>query len=1122
MKSFSRNPRHSRSRRLVFEPLEHRALLATIPVTTTSDTIVHDDGVTSLREAILVANLTPEADEINVPAGYYRLRLEGSLEDGGGTGDLDITDDLRIVGAGAGVTVVDAGGIDRVFHVLAGSVEMSGLTITGGMFGEGGGINNQGNLTLAESIVSGNTSGAGGGIYNTGDLEFLGGRISGNHAPGEFGFGGGIYNFRGTVLLAGSTVSGNDARSGGGLVNLGRMEIVDSTIRDNEGRQFGLGGGIHNGEGARLFLTDSTVADNRAFDGGGIRNLGSMQIAGSTITGNEAQGGPGGGISLALNSSAVISSSTVSGNTTDQEGGGISNLGTLVFRDGTISGNQAGSFGGGIDTSGHSIVVNSTVSGNEAARDGGGIRNTGSLRLTSATIADNRAPAGIGGGIVNRLGTLDLTNTIVANNSASTAPDLGNEATLGAAHHNLIENPAGHAIVSGRNGNIVGVDPRLGPLAANGGPTPTHALLAGSRAIDAGTNAARLEPGSFDQRGARFPRVVDGNSDGIATIDIGSYESQSVRLLFDLSRRELGIFGSERTDRFTLSAALDGSLLVTHNGRPLIAMDAATNQPLQFRPNVGNTDSIVALLGEGDDVFEVLADRLELVGASGGGGGTGAPIEFLGEAGNDLLMLRAATDLTTPDSFPLGIRFDGGAGSSDAFHLLGTGVSEKVEAVLMQDFHDIAFGDASGGLQNLRALAFATERVVIDAAGGDNVVDVALSGPTGVSPLHADIRSGGGSDRISLDLGGGATQVSALVNTGSGDDVVIVEVDQPQQPPAMNRKINLGIDLGLDEDLFSLQTDGPPPQPQQPPQGPNTGLELRLDVRAGGGNDRLDIADAFGLILVWDVAIDQGSGDDDLDLTVTTPDRFRLNVLGGTGRDTVDLVVTTGPANNHLDVIANLGAHDDVLSFHGQPDDPLAQTGSLDARMIVIAGSGNDIVDLVAVPVPEVDQWGATVNLGTGHDEFGFDMTLPALMTPRSRVNFRLDVLGGAGNDVMDVASMIGATGADFVINLNGEGGADTTVVGIGAPADLPPPQAPPSRLKVVLDGGSGNDEQEVWCDLPQNFAIAGDIRVLGSAGNDSGGIFLDGNLSLISALIHGGLGKDDWETNSAKVRKVS
>src|SRR5438552_2553079 len=119
-----------------------------------------------------------------------------------------------------------------------------------------------------------------------------------------------------------------------------------------------------------------------------------------------------------------------------------------------------------------------------------------------------------GGGVYNQ-GTLTLTDVIVADSTS--ADSCAGSGTLTSQGHNL---DSGNTCGFTGPGDLVDMDPRLGPLQDNGGPTPTQALLPGSPAIDAGGDDC--PPPLTDQRG--FSRPADGNGDGIATCDIGAFE----------------------------------------------------------------------------------------------------------------------------------------------------------------------------------------------------------------------------------------------------------------------------------------------------------------------------------------------------------------------------------------------------------------------------------------------------------------------------------------------------------------------------------------------------------------------------------------------------------------------
>ena len=243
-------------------------------------------GPCTLRAAIQEANALAGADSISLPAGTYTLDIAGAGEDAAATGDLDITGDLTLTGAGAGETVIDGGGLDRVFHII-GSVQITGVTIRNGLGDEtngGGGILNWQSLTLVRSAVTGNeTPLAGGGIHNTGTMVIRESTIDSNHSQMDEG---GIFNREGATLeIVASTVSNNRAdRYTGGITNYATLSLVSTTISGNEAP---LGGGVQNlGEG-QMTATNSTIAFNEGGGEGGLRNTGGdATITNTIIAGN--------------------------------------------------------------------------------------------------------------------------------------------------------------------------------------------------------------------------------------------------------------------------------------------------------------------------------------------------------------------------------------------------------------------------------------------------------------------------------------------------------------------------------------------------------------------------------------------------------------------------------------------------------------------------------------------------------------------------------------------------------------------------------------------------------------------------------------------------------------------
>ncbi len=301
-----------------------------------------------------------------------------------------------------------------------------------------------------------------------------------------------------------------------------------------------------------------TGANNLTIDGGtGINRIfytdqATVSITGLTLTGgDETNFGSDniGGAILAEGGALTLDRVHVTGNKAHSGGGGVAfRSGTHRIINSTFSNNYVVFAGGGFFVSPGAalIVVNSTISGNRAGiSGGGGFLNQGTTTLRNVTITNNTALGG--GGIWSQIGALNMGNTIVAGNTATDLPsfdiDFNAGSTIASAGGNLVGNnsdvetvfPAGNPNI---NSDIVGtsispINPQFGSLENNGGPTPTHALLAGSPAIDKGINFLAVDPFNntplvFDQRGTGFQRIFDGNADGIATVDIGAFEAQQV------------------------------------------------------------------------------------------------------------------------------------------------------------------------------------------------------------------------------------------------------------------------------------------------------------------------------------------------------------------------------------------------------------------------------------------------------------------------------------------------------------------------------------------------------------------------------------------------------------------
>lgn len=404
------------------------------------------DGNCTLREAVQAANTDAAvdacpagngADTIMLPAGTYLLAMAGKNEDANATGDLDIVADLTLTGAGAATTIVNGAQLDRVFEIGPSiAVTLSGLTIRNGA----------------------------------------------------------SYPYRGA-----------------GLYNRGATQLTDVVVTANTAGGSG-GGGVAN-DGA-LTLTGSTVSANSATSGGGIESGGTLTLQTSVVSGNSSGGGGGGGLAF-TGSTMTLTNSMVSGNSTAGSGGGFFSNGTVTLDRSLVTGNSATFGGAGMLNNGTMAIVNSTLSantsGNGNGAGGGGIYNNGPLTVTSSTFYLNTAPDG--GAILNR-SSATFKRSIVAGATANSCA--GNTAITSTGYNLSSDNTCALA----GTGDISNTDPQLGTLADNGGPTHTHALLAGSPAIHAG--GAGCPPPATDQRGVSRPQG--------AACDIGAYEREDANV----------------------------------------------------------------------------------------------------------------------------------------------------------------------------------------------------------------------------------------------------------------------------------------------------------------------------------------------------------------------------------------------------------------------------------------------------------------------------------------------------------------------------------------------------------------------------------------------------------------
>jgi hypothetical protein len=391
------------------------------------DDTVADGDPGSLRDAIKQANAAAGQDTIVLQPGRYILTM----------GQLEIQQDLLIQGRRANRIFIDGNKNGRVFFITTAlnpniKVKMRGITITGGevqesSYGTGGGIYNEGDLTINRCTIIKNTvqadSAYGGGISNIGNLTINNSSITNNSTSGWIQSGGGIYN-AGILTSRNSSINKNNAKGpaiaadGGGIYSyswdnnvkttLIRSKINGNTITANDS----FGGGIFSGgSNTTLTLIRSRVTGNRTLAaecavGGGISSEGYLTIRRSKVTGNSVEGGMeavGGGIECFDNT--TIERSQITGNSVNSNswyaiGGGISSSDNLTLSYSQVTRNtvkgSTSAEGGGIDSYGNTTIRHSQITGNAVNADwyqaaGSGIYSHGDLTILSSKIIGNIA-----------------------------------------------------------------------------------------------------------------------------------------------------------------------------------------------------------------------------------------------------------------------------------------------------------------------------------------------------------------------------------------------------------------------------------------------------------------------------------------------------------------------------------------------------------------------------------------------------------------------------------------------------------------------------------------------------------------------------------------------------------
>ena len=531
-----------------------------------------NSGGCTLRAAVQAADNTGGSNTITLPAGTFTLSIGSATTDDPSTGDLDVTggDNLTINGAGASSTVINANHIDRAFAVdaPADSLSISGVTITGGDADVssastngnstapeyGGAIYNDGTLTVTNSALDHDQAYyEGGGIYSdTGAVSTTvsASDVSYDNASDEYA--GGIEVDGGNMSISGSTIehdSATDSYDGGVVWDSGGTGSISGSVIDYDSGW--LAGGLGDYASGPLTVTGSDISHDSGqyeeYPGGGVYYSGSgaLSITSSAISDDSA--GYGGGVYLEGSAAVTLSDDTLADDSVDYYYGGAvydENSDPVTMTGDTFTGDTA-YYGGALYFDGDTEVLsNDTFDGNSGYYGVIYLDTTGAS-LSNDTIANNQGSDG--GGIAYPSYLTSIVNTIVADNQGGNCYD-GPAGTSADAGYNLDSDSTCFAVgASGltpeASGDQVSVNPDLGSLSSNGGPTQTDALLSGSPAIGRALSASCP---ATDQRGVPRP----------AACDIGAYQTAGADLALSESGPAAAAVGSPVT--YTLTATNNG------------------------------------------------------------------------------------------------------------------------------------------------------------------------------------------------------------------------------------------------------------------------------------------------------------------------------------------------------------------------------------------------------------------------------------------------------------------------------------------------------------------------------------------------------------------------------------
>lgn len=264
---------------------------------------------------------------------------------------------------------------------------------------------------------------------------------------------------------------------------------------------------------AALTVRNLTVTGGSTINGGGgVSAQGDLTIEDSVLTGNRADLQGGG---AAANGALVVRRSSIVGNATKMGGGGLAGVLDVTVVDSNVSENINGGIATGPAESAQLTVINTTIDHNTLGGLGGGVFSGGDATLVYVTLTDNTVEQGFANLYVN--GKLSSFGTVITGGPPKDANCLAGPTSVSLGY-NFSDDPS--CRFDAPTDRMNAGDPKLGPLASNGGPTQTRLPLAGSPLLDAIPAAACVPDVTTDQRGIARPQA--------GLCDIGAVELEAL------------------------------------------------------------------------------------------------------------------------------------------------------------------------------------------------------------------------------------------------------------------------------------------------------------------------------------------------------------------------------------------------------------------------------------------------------------------------------------------------------------------------------------------------------------------------------------------------------------------